>query len=89
MAARNRLTHSAEVRQKIGTTQLVLRLRRFALGDPSVDMSRSQVQAAIALLRKTLPDLSSTDIGTADGQPLAVSIIRFNDLDPKDKPEER
>jgi hypothetical protein len=90
MAARtNRITHVQEVRNKIGTTQLILRLRRFALGDPAVDMNRAQVSAAIALLRKTLPDLSSTDLGTADGLPLQVSIVKFNDLADDDKPEER
>jgi hypothetical protein len=89
MAARRNLSHSAEVRAKIGAGQLISRLRRYALGDERVTMTRGQVSAALGLLRKAVPDLSSVDVGNADGEPLRISIIKFNDLTDEDKPEER
>lgn len=89
MAARIQPSLAAEWRAKIKTSMLINRLSDFASGRHGVEMSRSQVTAAIALLRKTLPDLSSTDIGTADGQPMRISIVKFNDLADDDKPEER
>lgn len=69
---------TAHWRAKIKTTMLLNRLNDFAAG--RIEMSRGQVQAATVLLRKVLPDLSSTDIGTADGQPMRISIVKFNDL---------
>lgn len=47
------------VRQRIRTTKLAQRLMSHALGE--VGMTQSQVRAAEILLRKTLPDLSSTE----------------------------
>jgi hypothetical protein len=64
----------ARSRSAIQTTQLCKRLNAFALGlaDPAggnghnpkgpFEMTDTQVRAALGLLRKTLPDLSSTDL---------------------------
>lgn len=88
MAARTASpTLTAEWRAKIKTSMLLNRLQDYASG--RCEMTRGQVQAATVLLRKVLPDLSSTDLGTADGQPMRISIVKFNDLDDDEKPEER
>lgn len=47
----------AETRERVRTTQLINRLENHALGQ--VDMSNTQVQAALGLLKKTLPDLAA------------------------------
>ena len=57
MAARIHLTHPEIVRQRIRTSQLVLRLTNHAHG--RVEMSATQVTAALGLLRKSLPDLTA------------------------------
>lgn len=75
MAARTRkIRHDENTREKIRATQLVKRLQFHILGevDPSekakdpnakpVEMSASQVNAAIGLLRKVLPDLAAADL---------------------------
>lgn len=67
MAARKHLAHLESVKEKIKTSQLINRLNAFALSetDPQtekpVDMSPAQVKAAIALLKKTIPDLQSIE----------------------------
>ena len=61
MPARIRkIQHDERTRQKIKTSQLANRLTDHVLG--KVDMSPSQVSAALGLLRKTLPDLQQTDM---------------------------
>jgi hypothetical protein len=78
MAARiNSPTHDARTRLKIKTSQLINRLQNFALGADPEAMSHGQVRAAIALLRKTVPDLQSTALTDADGGQLTVRIVRF------------
>lgn len=55
-------------RDKIGTSMLINRLNSFAMGgvDPKtkkpIEMSDGQIRAALGLLRKVLPDLSSTEV---------------------------
>lgn len=67
MAARLNPKHHQSVIDKIRTSQLVNRLEGFALNeldpqsDKPIDMSPAQVKAAIALLKKTMPDLSSIE----------------------------
>lgn len=60
--------HDQKARAKIATTQIVKRLSSFVLeendvqtGKP-VEMTKTQVAAALGLLRKTLPDLTTTTI---------------------------
>lgn len=52
--------HDERTRAKIQTSQIINRLFSFVNG--KVDMSPAQVTAALGLLKKTLPDLSSIDL---------------------------
>ena len=61
MAARkNKIRHDDETRAKIKTSQLINRLQDHV--DGSVDLKPTQVSAALGLLKKTLPDLSQSDV---------------------------
>jgi hypothetical protein len=55
MAVRKNLAHPEIVRQRIRTSQLVNRLTDHV--DGKVELSATQVTAALGLLRKSLPDL--------------------------------
>ena len=65
MAPRLNPKHDERTREKIKTSQLINRLNAFVLGesDPTskepVEMSATQVTAALGLLKKTLPDLTA------------------------------
>ena len=59
MAARNRKGLSENTRARIQTTMIVKRLEKHILG--KVEMTSTQVTAAMGLLRKTLPDLSAVE----------------------------
>lgn len=67
MAARINRQHAESIKEKIKTSQLVNRLSAFALSELDaqsgrpVEMSPAQVKAAIALLKKTLPDLQNVE----------------------------
>lgn len=60
MAARVNQTLDAKWREKIKASMLINRLMEHANGN--VDMSSTQVRAAEILLRKILPDLSTTEL---------------------------
>lgn len=61
MAARIRkLRHTDDVRAKIQTSQLINRLTDHAFS--KVTLEASQVKSIEILLRKTLPDLTATDL---------------------------
>lgn len=60
MAAPLRKTRQQEVRQKIQASQIITRLTKHVMG--KVDMQPSQVTAALGLLKKTLPDLTATEL---------------------------
>jgi uncharacterized protein YjiS (DUF1127 family) len=61
MAARIRkIRHDDETRAKIKTSQLINRLTEHVLSD--LELSPSQVTAGLGLLRKTLPDLTATEL---------------------------
>ena len=60
MAVRKKLAHDAKTREKIRTSQLINRLESHVLGE--VDLTSSQVTAALGLIRKTLPDLQATEM---------------------------
>ena len=61
MAARaTKIRHDEETRLKIKTSQLINRLTNHVLG--KVDMKPSQVTAALGLLKKAIPDLSSSEV---------------------------
>lgn len=60
MAPRTRkIRHDDETRAKIQTSQLINRLNAHVFGE--VELSPTQVRSAEILLKKTLPDLSSTE----------------------------
>jgi len=60
MAARIRKTHQDDVRAKIQGSQLVNRLQDHVLG--KVDLTATQVTAAMGLLKKVVPDLSAVEL---------------------------
>ena len=72
MAARNRPGLSENTRKRIQTTMLVKRLEEHILSKPEILedgtivnkdlMTQSQVSAALGLIKKTLPDLSSMEL---------------------------
>jgi hypothetical protein len=83
MAARIRkLIHDAETRARIKTTQLANRLTKHAFGE--LELSQSQVRAIEILLRKTLPDLSTTTLAGDANNPLRWEAIQRNVIDPHD-----
>jgi hypothetical protein len=65
MAARLRPQHQEDVRAKIKTSQLINRLQDHALG--SVELTATQIKAIEVLIRKTLPDLSATELSGSIG----------------------
>lgn len=75
MAARIRRTELHEAwREKIQASMLINRLVNHALGE--VEMTSTQVRAADILLKKVMPDLSSTELDAiVDGE---VAIRRVN-----------
>lgn len=52
--------HDERTRAKIKTSQLLNRLYKHAIGEE--DMTSSQIKAAEILLKKTIPDLSATQV---------------------------
>ena len=72
--------HAAKTRAKIRSSSLVLRLQQHVLRDKPMEMS--QIRAAEILLRKTVPDLTSTELSNADGGPVQIQVVRFSDLPP-------
>ena len=63
MAARsNRIQHDENTRKKIQASQLINRLTNHILSEEGDVMTQSQVNAALGLLKKTLPDLKAIDI---------------------------
>lgn len=57
--------HDDRTRAKIQTSQIINRLQEHAFG--KVDLSPTQVRAAEVLLRKTLPDLTATELSGSVG----------------------
>ena len=86
MAERLRKRHQDEVRTKIQTSQLVNVLQNHALGvDDEKEITPTRMKAIEILLRKSLPDLSSTELTGADGKDLPIGIgISF--VKPDDSP---
>ena len=72
MAARKvKIRHDDETRAKIRTSQLINRLENHVFG--KVDMTSTQVAAALGLLKKTLPDLTAVDAkGTIENVHYAI-----------------
>ena len=73
-----------QVRAAIQTTQLVKRLQDFALAQKEVEIDTARLKAIEILLRKSLPDLSSTTIdGTVTheaGDTIGALMAEINGL---------
>ena len=74
---------AAAHRANIQTEIIIERMQGFALAevdpetgiDPALNMTATQLQAAVKLLGKTLPDLSATQVsGDPDAPPAALTI---------------
>lgn len=57
----SRINHDENTRKKIQASQLINRLTNHAVSDEEI-MTASQVNAALGLLKKVLPDLKATEI---------------------------
>ena len=75
MAARKNLTQTLKTREKIQTSQLINRLQNHALGEDLSELKPSQLRAIEILLKKSLPDLQSTEITGDSDAPMQVKII--------------
>ena len=75
MGVRKRLYHPDEVREKIRTSQIVNRLTKHIFAPPDQPvLSKTQVGAALGLLKKTMPDLQALD-ATLKGDPEHPLVI--------------
>ena len=81
MAARLRKLHQDDVRAKIQTTQLIKRLEDHVL--KGTKMEKTQVSAAMGLIRKTLPDLSTMELKGDPDNPLEMNIRTIELVAPK------
>lgn len=83
MAARTkRIFHDENTRAKIQASQIINRLTKHILTSPTKDdyeaslMDSSQVTAALGLLRKSLPDLSSVEMdAVVDGKVTLIDLL--------------
>jgi hypothetical protein len=75
MAARIRKKHQEETRARIQTSQLINRLQNHALGTEVDELKQSQLRAIEILLKKSLPDLQSTEITGDSDSPMQLKII--------------
>jgi hypothetical protein len=73
MAERLRKKHQDEVRTKIQTSQLINVLQDHALNGQT-EIPPSRMKAIEILLRKALPDLSSTEISGVDGADIPIGV---------------
>lgn len=64
--------YAEAVRSRIRAGGIVNRLEQHVLG--KVEMSASQVSAALGLLRKCVPDLASMEHTGRDGGPIEVAV---------------
>lgn len=75
MATRKNLRQTLKTREKIQTSQLINRLQNHALSEEVNELKPSQLKAIEILLKKSLPDLQSTEVtGDADA-PIGFKII--------------
>lgn len=77
MAARLRKQHQDEVRAKIQASQLINFLQGHALRGAGSKNANTRVRAALGLLAKTVPDLSTVQHTGEGGGPVVVELVRF------------
>ncbi len=75
MAERLRKKHQEEVRTKIQPSQLINVLQNHALGADEIDITPTRMKAIEILLKKSLPDLSSTEITGDAEQPISIKVV--------------
>ena len=75
MAARIRKKHQDEVRAKIQASQLINRLQNHALSTEVDELKPSQLKAIEILLKKSVPDLQSTEITGDSDAPVNFKVI--------------
>lgn len=75
MASRIRKKHQDEVRAKIQASQLINRLQNHALSTEVDELKPSQLRAIEILLKKSVPDLQSTEITGDSDAPMQLKII--------------
>jgi hypothetical protein len=71
-------SYAEAVRARIRAGGIVKRLEDHVLG--KVEMSATQVSAALGLLRKTVPDLASVEHTGRDGGPIETRNVNEDDL---------
>lgn len=76
MAARKTKHLSDDHRLKIQTSQLINRLTDFV--NSKIELNPAQVTAALGLLKKALPDLSTQALTGADGKDLPATSYIIN-----------
>lgn len=69
---------SEQLRQKIDAKKILKRLQSHI--DNEVKMLPTQIKAAEILLKKCMPDLSTTELNAGDGKTASVTIVSFADL---------
>lgn len=74
MATRKQLFHPDDVKQKIKTSQLINRLTKHALS-PDPIMDASQVNAAVKLINKVIPDLKAIEHTGEGGGPIQTQDV--------------
>lgn len=75
MAERLRKRHQDEIRTKIQTSQLINVLQNHALGADEIEITPTRMKAIELLLKKSLPDLTSTEITGDPDSPLEVKVV--------------
>lgn len=83
MATRNHRFHDPKTRAIIQAGQLVKVLQDHALSDDDKPMMASRLKAIEILLRKTVPDLSATELTGDPENPIGVTAIERTIVDPK------
>lgn len=73
--------HMQETRDRIQAKLLVNRLTEHSLADKPI-MDASQVNAAKGLLNKVLPDLKAVELSGDPDNPVGVSVIKIEVVDP-------
>jgi len=75
MATRKNLKQTLKTREKIQTSQLINRLQNHALSEEINELKPSQLKAIEILLKKSLPDLQSTEITGDSDAPVNFKVI--------------
>lgn len=72
-----------EHRTKISKSQILKRLIEFSEGKEDVDMAPHQVTAALGLLKKVMPDMTTNEMTGDPDQPIAITQMQIVGVKPK------